>query len=152
VVVALAVVGSVLLVWRGRTPDPGDFYTPPSSIPATPGTVIRSEPFTRGVPEAARAWRILYSSTDPEGTPIAVSALVVAGPGSPPGPHPVLAWAHGTTGVVSGCAPSLTDQAVTRVPELARLLSRGWVVVATTPAWGRPAPTPTWWGRARRAP
>jgi alpha-beta hydrolase superfamily lysophospholipase len=143
VVVALAVLGIVLLVWRGRTPDPGDFYTPPSSIPATPGTVIRSEPFTRGVPEAARAWRILYSSTDPKGTPIAVSALVVAGSRSSPGPHPVLAWAHGTTGVVSGCAPSLTDQAVTRVPELDRLLARGWVVVATDyPGLGTPGPHP----------
>jgi hypothetical protein len=85
-------------VWQGRTPDPGDFYTP---------------------------------------------RPVVAGPGSPPGPRPVLAWAHGTTGVVPGCAPSLTDQAITRVPELDRLLARGRVVVATDhPGPGTPGPHP----------
>jgi hypothetical protein len=143
VVVALAVIGIGILVWQGRTPEPGDFYTPPSSIPAAPGTVIRSEPFKRGVPEGARAWRVLYSSTDPEGTPIAVSALVVAGTGSQAGPRPVLAWAHGTTGVVSGCAPSLTDQAITRIPDIERVLARGWVVVATDyPGLGTPGPHP----------
>ena len=142
-VVALAVVGIGILVWQGRTPEPGDFYTPPASVPAAPGTVIRSEPFTRGVPEGARAWRILYSSTDPEGTPIAVSALVVTGTGSRSSPRPVLAWAHGTTGVVSGCAPSLTDQAITRIPDIERLLARGWVVVATDyPGLGTPGPHP----------
>lgn len=143
VVVGLAVVGIAILVWQGRTPEPGDFYAPPSSIPAAPGTVIRSEPFTNGVPEGARAWRILYTSTDPEGTPIAVSGLVVAGTASRPGPHPVLAWAHGTSGVVSGCAPSLTDQAVTRIPQLGRLLAAGWVVAASDyPGLGTPGPHP----------
>jgi hypothetical protein len=143
VFVLLVAVGIGILLWQSRTPEPGDFYAPPGSVPAAPGTVIRSEPFTRGVPEGARAWRILYSSSDPAGTAIAVSALVVAGTRPPPGPRPVLAWAHGTTGVVSGCAPSLTDQAITRVPALDRLLARGWVVVATDyPGLGTPGPHP----------
>ena len=55
---------AVVALGRGggaRTPDA--FYTPPPNVPATPGALLRSEPFTRAVPKGARAWRILYTTT-----------------------------------------------------------------------------------------
>jgi hypothetical protein len=43
-----------------------------------------------------------------------------------------VAWAHGTSGVASRCAPSLVaDGNVSRVPELTQLLAAGTVVTAT---------------------
>ena len=37
------------------TPDP--FYNATYRVPFRPGTLLRQEPFTRGVPEGAIAWR-----------------------------------------------------------------------------------------------
>src|SRR5262245_21116721 len=92
-----------------RTP-PGDFYTPPSPLPAAaPGTLIRAEPL-RSAPAGARAWRVLYTSTGPDGAPIAVSGVVYAPvEHAPAGGRPVVAWAHPTTGVGRNCAPSLRE-------------------------------------------
>ncbi|MGL5116540.1 MAG: lipase family protein [Beijerinckiaceae bacterium] len=46
-------------------------------------------------------------------------------------PRPVLAWAHGTTGIVAGCAPSLMQKPFANLPSLRRILAEGWVYVAT---------------------
>jgi acetyl esterase/lipase len=45
-------------------------------------------------------------------------------------PLPVVAWAHGTTGIVSGCAPSI-DGPFANVPAVPDLLTKGWAYVAT---------------------
>ncbi|MFN8459847.1 MAG: hypothetical protein U0401_35235 [Anaerolineae bacterium] len=76
---ALAVVAGVWF-WRATiAPTPTAFYTPPDPLPAgPPGTIIRREPLTDGLPEGAVAWRILYLSTGLNGEPIAVSGVVVA--------------------------------------------------------------------------
>ena len=60
------------------------------------------------------------------------SAMVIVPDDPPPGPRPVLIWNHGTTGVARGCAPSLADGTATKwaIPDLERMLARGWVVVA----------------------
>jgi len=113
-------------------PQPGPFYAlPESSIPASPGTLIRFEEMG-GAPVGAQAWRVLYSSTGLDGRPVAVSGMVII----PPGPAPsrgwdVVAWAHPTTGVARQCAPSLRPDAVKEIPGAAELLSRGYVVTAT---------------------
>jgi len=96
-----------------------------------PGTIIRAESFP-GAPAGAAAYKILYRSTDPKGEPIAVSGLIVAPQGPvPAGGRPVVAWAHGTTGVARKCAPSLFPQSLTWIPGLADMLARGYVVAAT---------------------
>jgi acetyl esterase/lipase len=133
----------VLFVVLTRNPSPGSFYTPPSDVPAEPGTIIRSEQFTAGVPEGARAWRVLYSSTGEDGRPIAVSGLILAPADPPPGPRPMLAWAHGTTGVVPPCAPSLADEPLRGIPNMTGPLDEGWVIALTDyPGLGTPAPHP----------
>jgi acetyl esterase/lipase len=140
VILAAAVVLFVVLT---RNPSPDSFYTPPSDLPAKPGTIIRSEPFTAGVPEGARAWRVLYASTGEDGRPIAVSGLILAPENPPPGPRPLLAWSHGTTGVVPPCAPSLTDRPLEGIPDMTRPLDKGWVIAMTDyPGLGTPAPHP----------
>ncbi len=84
---------------------------------------------TRGVPEGAEGLRILYTSTGLDGEPVAVSAVVMA-PIEPRdragGPRPVLAYAHGTTGVVRGCAPSLSDDPLFEMAALRQAPARGW--------------------------
>ncbi len=123
----------VSLKLHAGNPVPDDFYTAPDDVPAEPGLLLRSEPFDRAVPAGARAWRILYTTTRDEGEPAVASALVVAPEDPPDGPRPVVAWAHGTTGVAEGCAPSLLEDpfAAGATPALEQVVERGWVMVAT---------------------
>src|SRR5271170_7612565 len=71
------------------------------------GSLIREEPRS-GAAAGGAAHKVLYRSTKPDGSPIAVSGIVIVPAGQPPaGGWPIVAWAHPTTGVVSHCAPSL---------------------------------------------
>lgn len=83
------------------------FYVPPEPLPAgRPGDLIRREPID--APSGVRAWRVLYHSTDSQGSDIAVSGLIAAPETPPPtGGFPVIAVAHGTVGMARTCAPSL---------------------------------------------
>lgn len=140
-VVAVALV--IVFVVATRNPTISSFYTPPSELSSSAGTVIRSEPFVEGLPTGTQGWKVLYASTDPQGQPIAVSGLVLASIDAAPGPRPVLAWSHGTTGVVRACAPSLTDDPLDGIPDMTGPLDRGWVVVLTDyPGLGTPGPHP----------
>lgn len=150
----LVVVGfAVPLAWLGYQwlvdPDPpGAFYDPPELVAGqASGSVLRSEVIESAGAAAGggRVWRVLYTSTDAEDRPIAVSAVVIAPSGSAPAQGwPVVAWAHGTTGVASQCAPSLeADGGIARIPVLAELVAAGTVVVATDyPGLGTPGPHP----------
>jgi alpha-beta hydrolase superfamily lysophospholipase len=135
-VVLLLAAGAAAVVALGRgggARSPDAFYTPPAAVPATPGALVRSEPFTRAVPKGARAWRILYTTTRDDTTRAVASALVVAPTAPATRPRPVIAWAHGTTGFATRCAPSLLDQpfAAGGLPALDQVVARGFVVVAT---------------------
>ena len=59
------------------------------------------------------------------------SAIVMIAADAPAGPRPVVAWMHGTTGVVPGCAPSLLPDPFANVPALRELLAEGWIYVGT---------------------
>jgi uncharacterized membrane protein HdeD (DUF308 family) len=129
-VLALLAVSAFL---RSGNPTPDAFYTPPSQVPSEPGRLLRSEPFTRGIPDGAQAYRVLYTSTLDDGEPAVASGIVIAAEDLPPGPRPVIAWAHGTTGVAEGCAPSLLNDpfGAGATPALAQVIANGWVMVAT---------------------
>lgn len=130
---------------RAVQPDPpGAFYDPPDPLPAgPPGTIIRSEDDPQG---GLRIERMLYTSTNPGGEPVAVSGALAAPRGdAPPGGWPVVAWAHGTRGVARRCAPSISDgkAGLEQVPGLDRLVAAGNVVVATDyPGLGTPGMHP----------
>jgi len=117
--------------WLARPATPDAFHLPPAGRPAGPGVLLRQEAFVRGVPADAQAWRILYTTTRSDGTAAVASAIVMASTASRSERRPVIAWTHGTTGVVPGCAPSLLEDPFANVPALRQLIDNGWVYVAT---------------------
>jgi len=122
-------VAALWYVSRPATPDA--FYArQPDPIPP-PGTLIAAEPFTRDVPDGAQAWRVLYATTRGDDSPAMASAIVMASKRESAASRPVIAWAHGTTGIEPGCAPSLLKHPFAHVPDVDALLGQGWVYVAT---------------------
>jgi alpha-beta hydrolase superfamily lysophospholipase len=108
------------------------FYRPPSPLPYAPaGSIIRSEPIApgAGLPAGARAYRVLFHTTSGSGGDLAESGVVVVPGGTPPARgFPIVSWAHGTTGVASGCAPSLDGTST--LPDLTALIADREIVVA----------------------
>ncbi|AZQ68537.1 hypothetical protein EF888_16195 [Silicimonas algicola] len=129
--VAAALTVLIVTVWIVALPSrPDGFYRAGDGEPGPPGRLIAAEAFTRGVPEGARGWRILYTTTRGDGSPAVASAVIVAPEGAE-GQVPVVAYAHGTTGVAAGCAPSMFDNPFPNVPGFPALLDEGWAYVAT---------------------
>ncbi|MGH9245210.1 MAG: lipase family protein [Acidimicrobiales bacterium] len=111
-------------------PEGDAFYQPPDPLPERePGDIIWSQPID--APAGVVGWRVLYLSTSVADDAIAVSGVVYAPEGDLGArDRPVLAYAHGTTGMGDQCAPSRQDQPEPQV--IAGLLvSRGFVVAAT---------------------
>ncbi len=102
---------------------------------AEPGAVLRSEVVEpTGALAGTSGWRILYRSTDASGAPAVVSGMILVPAGTPPeGGRPVVAWAHGTTGIADRCAPSATGNLFydDYAEQARRLLDQGVVVAAT---------------------
>lgn len=130
VAVALLAVSAFL---RQSSPSPDSFYAAPAHVPSSPGALLRVEPFTTGIPSDANAWRILYTTTRDSGVPAVASAIVLEAKDVPAGPRPVIAWAHGTTGIAEGCAPSLANDPLGSgaMPALPEVIAKGWILVAT---------------------
>ncbi|OQD52000.1 triacylglycerol lipase [Streptomyces phaeoluteigriseus] len=127
------------------------FYTPPASLPADDGALIRTErlPLALSLPGVngplpGRATRLMYRSTDSAGRPTAVTGAYIeptaAWRGT--GPRPLVAVAPGTMGQGDQCAASLglerplllNGQTVSVGYEdlaIYRLLARGVAVVVT---------------------
>ncbi|MCP9994873.1 lipase family protein [Streptomyces werraensis] len=93
------------------------FYTPPAELPSGKGKLIRHEPLRLGLSlpglDGRRlpgtATRLMYTSTDSNGRPVAVTGAYIepsAGwKGS--GPRPLVVVGSGTMGQGDQCAPSL---------------------------------------------
>ena len=115
-------------VWSGL--DVRDYAGP---IPPS-GTLIAPTPLDPAVslPNAGRALRIHYSTPDVHGNP-ATSTGAVFLPDSPPPPggYPVIAWAHGTTGIGDDCAPSTMPNSPRNTIYLSHWLDQGYAIVAT---------------------
>ena len=155
VLVGLAVLGAlavglvlvfVVFVHNSQPGNPGGFYAAPAPLPAgPPGAIIRSEVIA-GFHAGATAYRVLYKSTGYDGRPTAVSGIIVVPDGKPPaGGRKVIAYAHGTVGVASNCAPSLvkgSDQPLLYEGG-AKLLRAGYVIAASDyQGLGTPGPHP----------
>jgi acetyl esterase/lipase len=135
-VVGLVIKLMVLLVivtavaWIATRPvSPDAFYNHALPQDAALGTLLKSEPFTKAVPAGAKGWRILYI-TSRGGKRALASAVVVLLEGSGAA-RPVIAWAHGTTGIVDGCAPSVLDKPFDNLPDINGIVRSGWVYVGT---------------------
>lgn len=130
VVAVLALVGSVML--HSGAPTPTAFYDTPASVPGEPGHLIRSEPYTQAVPDGARGWLILYTTTDLDGKPSVGSAFVMAPDSADATPRDVVLWTHGTQGADRTCAPTLLPEPLPLADPIAALqqqLAEGRVLV-----------------------
>ncbi len=109
----------------------------------SPGTLLSSTP-VRNAPSGMQAWQIRYLSSDDRGRAEEVTGMVIAPTGMPSRMgRPVLAWAHGTWGVVDKCTPSTSSNFFESTPALSAAIARGYVVVATDYAGlGTPQPHP----------
>ena len=114
---------------------PGNLELPDPLPDAPPGTLIDVEPL--GEFGEISAYRILYHSRSRKGEDIAVSGYVLAPLDDAADTEwPVVAYAHGTTGMADQCAPSATvDSDLRSFGREASLLNQvaalGYVVVAT---------------------
>lgn len=139
---------------------PGEaFYEPPAEVPSGHGRLI----WKRGAGElvrlegAAYTKKVLYTSTSPNGEPIAVSGSVSAPEGEPPADGwPVISYGHSTTGVADRCAPSwigrrtpFLEEVGYAEPVLERWLEEGYAVLRTDyEGLGTPGPHPYLVGRS----
>lgn len=107
------------------------FYAQPEDAAGgPPGTLVRSVELG-GTPVDARAWRVMYRTTDLNGAPVVATGVVVVPLGPGPGPRTVVAWGHPTTGTAPECAPSRSFDPFETIEGLRLLLDRGYTVVAT---------------------
>ena len=109
------------------------FYETPALSGSAPGALLRQETFAGySVPSGAKAVRILYHSSSSAGADVASSAVVLIPSGrAPAGGWPVIAWAHGTSGVARMCAPSLEKDMEYGEEGLMPMVRAGFAVVAT---------------------
>jgi Secretory lipase len=136
-----------------RAPDA--FYVPPAEVPGHAGALLRREPLRDvTLPAGMQAWRILYTTTVDDQTAATAVATVLAPADLPPGPRPVVTWAHGTTGVLQKCMPSLLSAPTEGIPARDDIVAAGWVIVATDYSFteqGGPHPYIIGEGEARAA-
>ena len=93
------------------------------------GDLVAAEPVAE-TPAGVQAWKIRYWTTDAKGRPRQVTGMVAAPREAIPAiPRDVLAWTHGTSGVVKRCAPSLSAAAFWKQAGLDGV-RQGYVVVA----------------------
>jgi pimeloyl-ACP methyl ester carboxylesterase len=134
---------------------PDTFYDPPSDLSHQPGALLRSEPLKDVIlPAGMRGWRILYATTVDNSTPATAVATVFAPTDPPAAPRPVIAWEHGTTGLLQKCMPSLWSAPSAGIPGRDRIVMAGWVVVETDYSFaekGGPHPYLIGEGEARAA-
>jgi pimeloyl-ACP methyl ester carboxylesterase len=107
-----------------------DLYVPPTQLPAgKPGDIVQvTTPARR--PDGSTVLKVLYLSTTAGGKPTAVSGLVYL-PTSTRPDAPILAYAHGTTGLDDRCAPSKQSSNAEPDQATAQFLSAGYIVTAT---------------------
>ncbi|WP_408897577.1 lipase family protein [Nocardioides sp. R1-1] len=134
---------AVTLVLHQETPRPGAAYrAADSAVPGEPGRLVKSTPYSHGVPDGARGWLILYTTTDAHGDPTTATAFVMAPDTPPPGPGDVVLWDHGTEGADISCAPTLLPEPSPLAAPVAALreqLERGRVLVGPNyPGMGTP--------------
>jgi pimeloyl-ACP methyl ester carboxylesterase len=137
----------------GHAPDA--FYDLPPDLPHQPGALLRNEPLKDVIlPAGMRGWRILYITSVDDSTPATAVATVFAPTDPPAGPRPVITWAHGTTGLLQKCMPSLFSAPSAGIPGRDRIVKAGWVVVETDYSFaekGGPHPYLIGEGEARAA-
>jgi pimeloyl-ACP methyl ester carboxylesterase len=128
-----AVVKAVQMERAGSLPRTKFYEVAASELHGKPGTLIRTEHFDGyALGGDVDAIRILYRSRSQlEHETVASAVVIVPKRTPPPGGWPVLVWAHGTTGVATQCAPSLTTEVGYYTTQLVKEgLQRNFAVIA----------------------
>ncbi|AZG46788.1 alpha/beta hydrolase family protein [Gordonia insulae] len=115
--------------WSGL--DVADYSGP---IPTDAGRLMAQVPLAASVtlPDAGRAFRIQFATPDQHGRMASSTAAVFLPKGSAPaGGWPVIAWAHGTTGLGDACTPSAQPRSDRDAAYLGHWLRQGYAIVAT---------------------
>lgn len=136
---ALAIVGGFVAVGEARLVgdaieqrDLAAFYTQPAdATDGAAGELVRSEELV-GLPFDARAWRVMFRTTDVHGD-IQISTGIIVTPlgPAPTGGRTVVSWGHPTTGSAEDCAPSRSFDPYELIEGMRLLLDRGYTIVAT---------------------
>ncbi|TQV90352.1 prolyl aminopeptidase (secreted protein) [Cordyceps javanica] len=114
-----------------------DFHDTSSNFStSSPGDVLKIKPLdpTRlNVRSGTSVYRLQYSSKDLDGSPVPATAFIAL-PFSPvkgnSTTYPLVAYAHGTSGIYHGCAPS-NGPSLYDYESWQLLIERGYAVVAT---------------------
>ncbi|KHN97975.1 uncharacterized protein MAM_04364 [Metarhizium album ARSEF 1941] len=120
-----------------------DFYETAANLSGSrPGDVLKMQaldPSTLAVSPGTTAYRMQYTSEDLDGSPVPVTGFIAfpytakrwrrGGASRGPDVFRLAAWAHGTTGIYAGCAPS-NGPTLYHGPWQA-LVNQGYAVVAT---------------------
>ena len=114
-------------------PQTAFFSTPKVLSTTRPGDLLSKQGFNGyALPKGATAVRILYHSLDADGRDVATSGVVLLPAGAAPaGGWPIIAWAHGTTGVARECAPSLMKDMGYGEEGLMPMVRAGFAIIAT---------------------
>ncbi|WP_288801955.1 lipase family protein [uncultured Corynebacterium sp.] len=116
------------------TVDSGLPVAAPTADQLTPGTVHAEVPLdpSVGLPAAATQQRFAYTTIDQHGQAATSTAAIFLPEGpAPEGGFPVLAWAHGTTGLGTQCAPSINPRSERDSQYLSHWLNQGYAIVAS---------------------
>ena len=151
VAAACAAIAPTALAAPVPGPSGNAFYSPPSSVPVagSPGELIWYRPapvkLGAGAP-AAKAWTVLYRSSDSRGTSNFVTGTVLVPAAAANGARPLVAFAPGTQGLAKSCAPSRQLVAGTEYesPNVALGLSKGYALAVTDYAGYTNGDTPTY--------
>lgn len=144
--------GTAMATQRANALPLTPFYDVQGADLSRPGALVRSEPGAGyNLPGGVTATRIAYASRNVSGEPVLATGVVLVPPGTPPaGGWPVIAWAHGTSGVARVCAPSLMKDLYYGWDGLFIYPLMGYAVVATDYAGlGSPGVHQYMWGRAQ---
>lgn len=132
----LLMAGTCLLAGLSLPPLTSPGHAATTQTADQPGTMTASAPLPAALslPDAGRALRITYLSTNGitgKGlVPVTEEVILPAGK-APPGGWPIVAWAHGTSGVADHCAPSCNPWSERNRKYMSAWMKRGFAVVGT---------------------
>lgn len=103
------------------------FYLAPEVLPAQPGVIIRKQSINTVLD--ARAWRVLYTTTDAAGQITTASALFCL-PKHEQDDYDLLVYCHQATGIERRCAPSVHEKPALALAGLRQAMAKGYAYLA----------------------
>lgn len=103
------------------------FYVAPEVLPAQPGVIIRKQSVNTVLD--ARAWRVLYTTTDAAGQITTASALFCL-PKHEQDEYDLLVYCHQATGIERRCAPSVHEKPALALAGLRQAMAKGYAYLA----------------------